>query len=63
MVWGAWDTLYMIGGFGKDTSAAGETRARTGNLAQASRTRLSEFGGGSPKPFLRKVAQATSSLF
>jgi len=38
----------------KDTSAAGETRARTDNLAQASRTRLSESGGGSPKSFFAK---------
>jgi len=43
-------------------SAAGESRARPGNLAQASRTRLSESGGGSPKPFSPKVAQAATSL-
>ncbi|QCD81046.1 hypothetical protein DEO72_LG2g1370 [Vigna unguiculata] len=40
----------------------GESRARPGNLAQASRTRLSESGGGSPKPFSPKVAQTTSSF-
>jgi len=38
-------------GFGKMVSVAGESRARPGNLSQASRTRLSESGGGSPKPF------------
>jgi len=37
-------------------SAASESRARPGNLAQASRTRLSESGGGLPKPFSPKVA-------
>ncbi|QCD78314.1 hypothetical protein DEO72_LG1g1946 [Vigna unguiculata] len=43
----------MMEGFGKMVSVAGESRARPGNLAQASRTRLSESGGGSPKPFFR----------
>jgi len=33
---------------------AGETRARTDSLAQASRTRLSESGGGPPKSFFVK---------
>ncbi|QCE02676.1 hypothetical protein DEO72_LG8g691 [Vigna unguiculata] len=40
----------------------GESRTRPGSFAQASRTRLSEFGGGSPRPFSPKVAQATSSF-
>jgi len=31
------------------------SEARTSNLAQASQTRLSESGGGSPKPSLRAV--------
>ena len=39
-------------------SAAGEFRVRPGNLAQASQTRLSESGGGSPRPSARAVAQA-----
>jgi len=52
----------MIEGFGKIVSVAGESRARPGNLTQASRTRLSESGGGSPKPFSPKVAQAANSL-
>ena len=47
----------------ENISAAGEYRARTGNLTQASRTRLSEFGGGSPKPSARAVAQAGSPVF
>ena len=38
--------------------AASEIRARTGNLAQASQTRLRESGGGLPRPFARAVAQA-----
>jgi len=37
--------------------------ARTGNLAQASQTRLSESGGSSPRPFARAVAQASDSGF
>jgi len=47
----------------ENTSAAGETRARTGNLAQASQTRLSESGGGSPRPSARVVAQASGPGF
>ncbi|QCE03480.1 LRR receptor-like serine/threonine-protein kinase FLS2 [Vigna unguiculata] len=41
----------------------GETRARIGNFAQASRIRLGESGRGLPKLFSRKVAQATCSSF
>ena len=52
----------MMEGFGKMVSVAGESRARPGNLAQASRTRSSESGGGSPKPFFPKVAQAANSV-
>ncbi|QCD84916.1 hypothetical protein DEO72_LG2g5274 [Vigna unguiculata] len=39
-----------------------EAMAMTDNLVQASRTRLSESGGGSPKPFSPEVAQAANSL-
>jgi len=46
-----------------DTSVTGEAMAKTDNLAQASRTRLSESSGGSPKPFSPKVTQAANSLF
>jgi len=42
----------------ENASAIGEIRARTGNLAQASQTLLSESGGGSPRPSARVVAQA-----
>ena len=42
MICGAWDTLYDWWVW---ETAAGEYRVRTGNLAQASRTRLSESGG------------------
>jgi len=37
-----------------DESVAGESRARTDNLAQASRIRLSEPDEGSPKPLCAK---------
>jgi len=47
----------------ENISAAGEYRARTGNLAQASRTRLSESGGGSPIFSARAIAQAGGSVF
>ena len=47
----------------ENTSAAGEFRARTSNLAQASRTRLSESGGGSLRPFTRAVAQTGGPIF
>jgi len=47
----------------ENTSAAGEIRARTGNLAQASQTRLSESDGGLPRPFARVVAQASGPDF
>jgi len=47
----------------ENTSTADEFRARTGNLAQASPTRLSESGGGSPRPSARVVAQAGGPNF
>jgi len=47
----------------ENASVAGEIKARTGNLAQASQTRLSESGGGSPKPSARAFAQAGGSGF
>jgi len=47
----------------ENTSVAVETRARTGNLARASQTRLSESGGGSPRPSARVVAQASGHGF
>jgi len=37
-----------------DESVAGESRAKTDNLAQASRIRLSELDEGSPKPLCAK---------
>jgi len=46
----------------ENISAAGEYRARTGNLAQASRTRLSESGGGSPN-FLRELSPKRVACF
>jgi len=45
-----------------DASVVGEAMARTDNLAQASQTRLSDSGGGSPKSLSPKVTQAASSL-
>ncbi|QCE14337.1 hypothetical protein DEO72_LG11g1336 [Vigna unguiculata] len=39
------------------------TKARTGNLAQASRTRLRESDGGSPRPSARVVAQVSGPNF
>jgi len=59
-----WCMEYLMCLFGLEyTCAAGEIRARTVNLAQASRTRLSESDKGSPHQFARKVSQATHSNF
>ena len=59
-----WCVEYFVWLVGlENTSVVGEIRARTGNLAQASRTRLRESDGGSPRPSARVVAQVSGPNF